>query len=116
MDIVLDYLYGPWPAAYLKSTSKSKTPVTWISVGNLAGPEASIPGASLRSRDVTIKGSGPGAWKVADLTTEAIQAMLEIIKGFEVQDGDIKVVNARDVEKVWEEKGKSRIVFTFDEE
>ncbi|KAF4974472.1 hypothetical protein FDECE_18666, partial [Fusarium decemcellulare] len=52
-DVVLDYLYGPWPAAYLMSPStfSAKNALTWVGIGAMAGNDAEIPAAGLRRRD-----------------------------------------------------------------
>ncbi|KAJ3463400.1 hypothetical protein MRS44_008186 [Fusarium solani] len=71
-DVVLDYLYGPWPAAYLTSasTASAKNALTWVGIGAMAGDGAEIPAAGLRRRDVSVRGAGPGAWKLEEYAAE----------------------------------------------
>jgi NADPH:quinone reductase-like Zn-dependent oxidoreductase len=111
-DVVLDYLYGPWINAFLTSptTKAATTPLTWVQIGSLAGMDGSVPAAGLRSRDVTVRGSGPGAWSVAELSLEQ-PGMLKVLVG--VKEADVKEVRIEDVEEEWTKGGKGRTVFVF---
>ncbi|KAM5348988.1 hypothetical protein ACJ41O_008811 [Fusarium nematophilum] len=115
VDVVLDYLYGPWPAAYLMSatTAEAKNPVTWVGIGALAGDGAGIPAAGLRKRDVSLRGSGPGAWRVEELGGE-MEGMLGVLVG-EEEDGGIVRVRMEDVEEGWNRRERGRVVFVFGE-
>lgn len=116
-DVVLDYLYGPYLPAFLKSTGRSTGSVTWVGIGALAGEEAPVPLMALRKRDVTLRGAGIGSWSPKQLIGqgegEELQGMLNVLKGVGVDE--IKVVNMRDVEDVWGtvSQGK-RVVFVTD--
>ncbi|KAH6885273.1 hypothetical protein B0T10DRAFT_492325 [Thelonectria olida] len=111
-DVVLDYLYGPWINAFLSSptTKTATTPLTWVQIGSLAGMDGSVPAAGLRSRDVTVRGSGPGAWSVGELSLEQA-GMLGVLVG--VKEADVREVRIEDVEAEWEKGGKGRVVFVF---
>lgn len=114
-DIVLDFLYGPWPNAFLlsPSTAAAKNAITWINIGSMAGDGASISAMGLRRRDVTVRGSGPGSWDPKELGVETV-GMLKVLVG--VSDEGLKKYRFDDVEKGWNDKGKERVVFVFGEE
>ncbi|KAM0551753.1 hypothetical protein ACHAPJ_008321 [Fusarium lateritium] len=114
-DVVLDFLYGPWPSAFLtsESTVNAKNPLTWINIGSLAGDGGEISAMGLRKRDVTLRGSGPGSWNPAEMGAET-PGMLGVLKG-QSQEG-LKKYKIDDIEKAWNDKGRDRVVFVFGEE
>ena len=110
IDLVLDYVNGPLPAALL-STHKQSKPLQYVHIGTLSGQEMVLPGAALRSGDITIRGSGPGAWSFADAAGE-LPEMLEALAT--VGEQKVRVVKLEDVEGEWErevEGGEGRVVF-----
>lgn len=116
-SVVLDYLYGPYPRAFLESTAaraKGAPPLTYVSIGSLAGADADIPSAALRSRDVTIRGAGAGSWDPQKLLGE-VDAMLHVLEGIRLPE--VQVVSVGDVERVWGKEAKpgERVVFVFDD-
>ena len=106
VDLVLDYIYGE-PMLGLLGALKSSVPTQYVQIGSLAGNDAQIPSAVLRSKDLTMRGSGPGAWSMKELGM-SLPALLEVFKSIEKRD--VKVVKLNNVEKVWNEEGE-RIVF-----
>ncbi|KAI5467944.1 hypothetical protein BGZ63DRAFT_410751 [Mariannaea sp. PMI_226] len=114
-DVVLDYLFGPWISAFLSSpaTRPATNPLTWVQIGSLAGLEGAVPAAGLRQRNVTVRGSGPGAWSLAELSEEQA-GMLGVLVG--VKEEDVKEVKIEDVESEWDVKTKGRVVFVFGKE
>ncbi|CAJ0545270.1 hypothetical protein HG530_008294 [Fusarium avenaceum] len=114
-DIVLDFLYGPWPSAYLlsPSTASAKNPITWINIGSMAGDAGEISAMGLRRRDVTLRGSGPGSWNPAELGAETV-GMLKVLVG--QSDEGLKKYRIEDVEKGWSDKGRDRVVFVLGEQ
>ncbi|CZR68386.1 uncharacterized protein PAC_18285 [Phialocephala subalpina] len=106
VDVVLDYLYGP-PVVYLLKSLNSKRCVQYVQIGSLAGLEASLPSAVLRSKDITMRGAGPGAWTMQQLA-ESMPGVLNALKN--VPKRNVKVVKLEEVEKVWNDGGE-RIVF-----
>ncbi|KUJ20228.1 uncharacterized protein LY89DRAFT_780061 [Mollisia scopiformis] len=106
VDVVLDYLYGA-PVVHLLKSLNSKRPVQVVQIGSMAGTEAALPGAVLRSKDITLRGSGPGAFKISDLV-DSLPGLLNVLKS--VPERDLRVVSLVDVKKVWNQGGE-RIVF-----
>lgn len=109
IDIILDYINGPLPTALLSSHKQTK-PLQYVHIGTLSGQDMALPGAVLRSNDLTIRGSGPGAWSFAEAARET-PAMLEALVG--VGEQKVRVVRLEEVESEWERKveGEGRVVF-----
>ncbi|HTX28186.1 MAG TPA: zinc-binding alcohol dehydrogenase family protein [Streptosporangiaceae bacterium] len=65
VDVVLDYVWGEPTAkamADLLTARRDRSrPLTWIEIGSVAGPDAPIPSAALRSARLQIVGSGIGS-------------------------------------------------------
>lgn len=109
IDLILDYINGPLPTALLSSHKQTK-PLQYVHIGTLSGQDMALPGAVLRSTDLTIRGSGPGAWSFAEVARET-PAMLEALA--RVEEQKVRVVRLEDVESEWERKleGEGRVVF-----
>ena len=65
-DLVLDFLWGPVAERTLtalgtRGLATVAHPVTYVEIGSAAGATAAVPGAVLRSRSVTLIGSGAGS-------------------------------------------------------
>ena len=110
VDVILDYVYGPL-TVHLLSSLKSTRPVQYIHVGGLSGSmDISLPGSVLRSKNLTIRGSGPGAWSMRDVA-RTIDQMLEAVKI--IPEQPIRVVKLQDIEKAWGEAGDGRLVIVM---
>ncbi|KAH0274488.1 quinone oxidoreductase, partial [Aureobasidium melanogenum] len=107
VDVILDYLYGP-VAQHVLSTVNFTRPVQYIHIGGLAGTEMMLPGHVLRSKDITIRGAGPGSWSREAMRPE-IPEILNAFKTFRTQN--VKVVPLSEIEEDWHNKNE-RIVFT----
>ncbi|HTZ92690.1 MAG TPA: hypothetical protein VMB74_09875 [Streptosporangiaceae bacterium] len=71
----------------------------YVQIGSLAGLEASVPAALLRSRRLTISGSGAGSAREADIRTQ-IPAYLELIADGRVQV-PLRTFPLSDVSAAW---------------
>ena len=108
VDVVLDYIYGPL-AVHFFSSIKPRTPVQYVHIGGLSGVmEISLPGAVLRSRNLTIRGSGPGAWSLQEVAS-VMPDMLAAFKN--VPEQPLKVEKLENVESVWTNGSSDRVVF-----
>lgn len=121
-SVILDYLYGSYAQAYFEHLASqtyvesSPPPAqTFVSIGFLSGGEASIPSSVLRSRNITIRGAGFGAWDIKKLGSQA-SGMIEFLKGY--KEDRVKAVAAEDVEAAWNQPAKdgARLVFVFDKD
>lgn len=108
MDVILDYIYGA-PVVHLLSSLRSKTPVQYVHIGGLAGTTMELPGSVLRSLDLTIRGSGTGAWTFTQLVKE-LPGLLGAAGKFAPRD--VKVIKLAEIEQRWqEESGAERVVY-----
>lgn len=105
VDIVLDYIYGP-ASVHLLSKLHSKVPTTLVEIGTLGGAqELAVPAALLRSKDITIRGSGPGSWSMVQ-QKQALPELLTALSKIEAPPS--KVAKFSDVETAWVEKDDGR--------
>ncbi|KAH0023490.1 quinone oxidoreductase, partial [Aureobasidium melanogenum] len=107
VDVILDYLYGP-VAQHVLSTVNFTRPVQYVHIGGLAGTEMMLVGHVLRSKDITIRGAGPGSWSREAMRPE-IPKILNAFKTFKTQN--VKVVPLSEIEEHWHNKNE-RVVFT----
>jgi NADPH:quinone reductase-like Zn-dependent oxidoreductase len=109
VDVVLDYVWGP-PAAramadMLTAREDRSRQLTWIEIGSVAGLEAPIPSAALRSARLTIVGSGIGSVPGGDFVREIPKLAAAVAKGtFDVQ---ARAVRLADVEQAWTDAART---------
>jgi NADPH:quinone reductase-like Zn-dependent oxidoreductase len=116
IDVVVDYLWGRPTELVLEALAKGFKPeathrTRLVEVGSSAGPAITLPGATLRSIDLTLMGSGFGAARL-DRILVAIPTLFDLAaKG--VLTIAVDPVPLAQVEDDWNrvEKGR-RIVFT----
>jgi len=117
IDVIIDYLWGHPTELLLVALAKAFRPegskrLRLVEVGESAGKTIALPGAVLRSIDLTMCGSGFGSVPLAEIM-QAIPTLFSL-----AADGHLKVavepVPLEKVEEAWTqvEKGK-RIVFTI---
>ncbi|MET0693677.1 MAG: zinc-binding alcohol dehydrogenase family protein, partial [Propionibacteriaceae bacterium] len=116
VDVVLDYLWGDTTTAAMialvSQRSDRSRPLTWVEIGSVAGPTASIPSAALRAARLQIVGSGQGSVSTGEILAELPALAAEIAAGtFSL---DTRAVPLQDVERAWVETAASsqRIVLT----
>ncbi|MFT4224789.1 zinc-binding alcohol dehydrogenase family protein [Micropruina sp.] len=88
-DLVLDFLWGPVAEVALtalgtRGLANVAHPVTYVEIGAAAGATASVPAAVLRSRSVTLRGSGAGS-VTHDVLATAAASYAELIASGAVQ-------------------------------
>ena len=86
VDVVLDYVFGPL-AAQLFDSLKTTKPVQYVHVGALSMQDINLSGAALRSKNLTIRGSGPGAWSPQELNA-VMPELLQALKDVPEQTGE----------------------------
>ena len=107
VDVVLDYVYGPL-AEHLFRSLKTPKPVQYVHIGGLAATEITLPGDVLRSKDITIRGSGPGSWSMKALA----QSLPDLLAAMQhVPQQPVKILKFEDVEEGWGCTGPERLVF-----
>jgi NADPH:quinone reductase-like Zn-dependent oxidoreductase len=108
LDLILDYLYGPVIPALFNSLNSS-VPVQYLQIGTVCGADMCLPGALLRTKNITIRGSGPGAWPLSQLSKE-LPDLLEVIS--RLPDMGLKAKRLEDVETAWLSE-RDRTVFVI---
>ncbi len=87
--LVLDFVWGSvaetaFRALGRRGFSEDSADIKYVQIGALAGPEAAVPSSLLRSRKLTISGSGAGSVAAADIRTQ-IPAYIQLIADGSVQ-------------------------------
>jgi hypothetical protein len=84
--------------------------ISYVQIGSLAGAEAGLPSSLLRSRRITISGSGAGS-----LSMSAILEQLPLVM-HQLANGTITVpYTAYPMERIaeaWKHRGRNRVVVT----
>jgi len=117
IDVVIDYLWGRPTELLLEALAKgfkaSSTHATrLVEVGASAGPNISLPGAILRSVDLTLLGSGFGS-AAMDVIVAAIPKLFSLAAEGKLEI-DAEAVPLSEVEAAWGRVDKGRrIVFTM---
>ncbi len=115
VDVVLDYLWGRPAELILEALAKSFRPdksrsIRMVEVGETAGKTITLPGATLRSIDLKLLGSGFGSVSL-DRILDAMPTLFALAaKG--VLTVDVERIPLRSVESAWTRKSEGRrIVF-----
>jgi NADPH:quinone reductase-like Zn-dependent oxidoreductase len=85
-SLVLDFLWaGAAEAAFAalsrRGLEEDTASISYQSIGAMAGPEAAVPAALLRSRSIRISGSGAGSVSIADVMAQLPKYMELIAAG-----------------------------------
>ena len=88
--LVLDFVWGPvaetaFQALGRRGFGEDTADISYVQIGALAGAEAAVPSALLRSRKLTISGSGAGSVSAADIKA-LIPLYIQLIA-----DGSVRV-------------------------
>ncbi|WP_330254534.1 zinc-binding alcohol dehydrogenase family protein [Nocardia sp. NBC_00565] len=116
VDVVIDYIWGQPTTtamvAVITDRADRAKPLTWIEIGSVAGPTASIPSAALRAARLEIVGSGQGSVSTHEILAELPALAQEITKG--TFDIAARPTPLSDVERAWAETARTteRIVLT----
>ena len=115
VDVVIDFVWGEPTARamadLLPARSDRSAPLTWIEIGSVAGANAPIPSAALRSTRLQIVGSGIGSVPGRDFVKELPKLAAAVTDG--AFDITTRAVPLRDVERAWTSslQSRDRIVF-----
>ena len=115
VDVVIDYLWGNSAERLLVAAAKGLqegASLRFVQVGAASGPNIALPGAVLRSKAITLMGSGLGSVPRDRLTAdigELLQAAAT--RGFTIP---LRAVPLSEVERAWGEgDSAARTVFTI---
>ena len=115
VDIVLDYLWGPPAEALLaaiaqKGLDHAAPRIRYVQIGNMAGPNISLPAATLRSSGLELLGSGFGSASLTQIR-QAITAFFTQIATTPLQFS-LKTAPLSEVTALWNTDDKGvRLVF-----
>eukprot|EP01117_Protostelium_nocturnum_P013576 TRINITY_DN5079_c0_g1_i1.p1 TRINITY_DN5079_c0_g1~~TRINITY_DN5079_c0_g1_i1.p1 ORF type:complete len:339 (+),score=140.17 TRINITY_DN5079_c0_g1_i1:74-1090(+) len=116
VDIILDYLYGA-PMRHLLADALPSDPfqakeTEYVNIGGMAGVDVELPSAALRSKAVTLRGSGPGSWNYAALGKELPGLIEALVKSgvTEKLSNDLKLRKLEEVDEAFADT-KGRTVF-----
>lgn len=103
IDVIVDYLWSR-PAvnlltAALADREDPSRPLTLVQVGSMAGAEAAIPAAALRSRNLRVVGSGIGSIPMPEVMTEMPKIIAAVAA--DTFDAPIRAVALDEVESAW---------------
>jgi NADPH:quinone reductase-like Zn-dependent oxidoreductase len=87
--LVLDFVWGPVAETAFAALARSgfgedSADIKYVQIGALGGPDAAVPSSLLRSRKLTISGSGAGSVTAASIATQ-IPAYIKLIADGSVQ-------------------------------
>jgi NADPH:quinone reductase-like Zn-dependent oxidoreductase len=88
-DLVLDFLWGTaaegaFQALARQGLSEDSADIKYVQIGAVAGAEALVPSSLLRSRKLTISGSGAGSVRAADIKAQ-IPVYIQLIADSTIQ-------------------------------
>jgi len=115
IDVVLDYLWGAPAETFFKATAQkglrnSSPRVRFVQIGSMAGPNISLPAATLRSSGLELIGSGFGSANMEQIRQAVVEFFALIAKS--PVEFSKKVVPLSEIATVWNEKEQAtRIVF-----
>jgi D-arabinose 1-dehydrogenase-like Zn-dependent alcohol dehydrogenase len=114
-SIVLDFLWASVAETAFASLARrgleeDTADIAYVQIGAIAGPEAAVPAALLRSRRIRISGSGTGSAQIADIMAE-VPVYMQLIADRSV-DIPTKTVTLSSISQAWTASadGADRIV------
>lgn len=115
--LVLDFVWGPVAEAAFAALGRTgpghdSEPIDYVQLGSLAGTEAALPAALLRSRRIRVSGSGTGSVSKAQVITELPEILARFGDGtFEVPYTTYPLSR---VDEAWAHEGRTRAVIVPD--
>ncbi len=115
--LVLDFVWGPAAEAAFAALGRTDTDdgsaaVDYVQIGSLAGAEAALPAALLRSRRIRISGSGAGSVPKARMIAEFPEVIARFADG--TFDAPYTVYPLSRVGEAWAHQGRARAVIVPD--
>jgi NADPH:quinone reductase-like Zn-dependent oxidoreductase len=113
VDVVLDYLWGTVAAAAIPAILARRAdrgrPLTWVTIGSMAGLELPLPSEWLRAARLQIVGSGQGSVPTRDIAAELPALAAHLTDGGYAIDAVPTPLS--DVEQAWARPTAGRVVF-----
>lgn len=109
VDVILDYIYGP-ATVHLLNSLKPTRHVQYIQIGTVAATDITLAASTLRSKNITLSGSGVGSFSPAELRAE-VPALLKAVQ--KLPHSEFNVVPLSEVKNVWDQDTSATTVFTL---
>lgn len=115
--LVLDFVWGPAAEAAFAALGRAGmdedgAALDYVQIGSLAGAEAALPAALLRSRRIRISGSGAGSVSKARMIAEFPEIIARFADG--TFDASYTVYPLSRVGEAWAHQGRARAVIVPD--
>lgn len=107
VDVILDYLYGPIIPHLFSSLSRPARVVQYVQIGSVAGLTMELPADLLRSKNIVMTGSGPGAWSLQQFHQQ-LPGMVGIVS--KIRPYKFETVHLSDIESAWTKGGERMVV------
>lgn len=116
-SLVLDYVWGPVAEATFAALGRrglgdDAAQISYVQIGSLAGADASLPASLLRSRRITLSGSGAGSVDMQQLMAR-LPGLMDLIADGTLQIPFTAYPLAR-VAEAWQHAGRDRAVVVPD--
>ncbi|MEO3803486.1 zinc-binding alcohol dehydrogenase family protein [Nonomuraea sp. B1E8] len=111
--LILDFVWGPVAEAAFAALGSTRPDdgieaTSYVQIGSLAGTEAALPAALLRSRRIRITGSGLGSVSKAEMITEFPEMIARFADG--TFDAPYTTYPLSRVGEAWAHQGRTRAV------
>ncbi|RMZ86942.1 hypothetical protein DV736_g5831, partial [Chaetothyriales sp. CBS 134916] len=106
VDVILDYVYGDAVSALFEALPSGR-PIQYVQIGALGGTAALIDGGLLRSKNITVRGAGPGAYDLRSIKDEMPDILVAVNKSSSTAYETHKL---SEVTAAWNKRSGDRIV------
>ena len=115
--LVLDYVWGPVAEASFAALGRTglgddTADIAYVPIGTLAGSDAALPGALLRSRRIRVTGSGLGSVARERIVAAIPEVMARLADG--TLEAPYTIYPLRRVQEAWAHHGRTRAVIVPD--
>jgi NADPH:quinone reductase-like Zn-dependent oxidoreductase len=107
-DLILDYLWGQPALHLLKSLPDFTKPFQFVQIGSMSALEIALPADLLRSKNIVMRGTGPGSFSIPELSVGMKSLIQEALR--KVRPYPLKIVPLKDIESRWNEQGDRIVV------
>ena len=110
IDVVLDFVGGSMAWTTMQKVNVTR-PLQYVTIGSLGGSEEALPMSIVRFKDITVRGSSPGAWSIAQMSAEIPNIMAA---GAKIGGLTYTKMPLSEIGEAWGKKSSERVVVTLD--
>lgn len=112
-SIILDYVWGPaaesvWESLRRGGLDEDTADISHVQIGSLGGRTAALPADLLRSRRITVRGSGAGSAPLAEIMAELGVFIQEVASG--AMEVSVRAFPLSRIAEAWAYRGPARAV------